>query len=234
MRFIKGLIAPAPVIAAVAAVLLLTAGLAGGKWAWLHAWAFLAVYGGLAMAGSAYLAVRRPASFAVRQQGAIAAKAKKQPLIDAIGLIGYLAFALGWLVFIALDVVRLHLMPAPSGAVAAGGLIAVILGLTIGYTAFAQNPFAAPSIHDQSGEGQRVIDSGLYGVVRHPFYAGMLLVYVGAALWLGSSAGAIAAIGFLVLTLARVVIEERWLRAHVAGYGDYARRVRGRLIPYVL
>jgi protein-S-isoprenylcysteine O-methyltransferase Ste14 len=234
MRFIKGLIAPAPVIAAVAVVLLLTAGLAGGKWAWLHAWAFLAVYGGISMTASGLLAVTRPASFAVRQQGAIAAKAKKQPLIDALGLIGYLAFALGWLVFIGLDVVRLHLMAPPSGAVAAAGLAAVIAGQVIGYMAFAQNPFAAPSIHDQSGEGQRVIDTGLYGVVRHPFYAGMLLVYAGAALWLGSYAGAIAASGFLALTLARILIEEAWLRDHVTGYADYAHRVRGRLIPYVL
>jgi len=71
-------------------------------------------------------------------------------------------------------------------------------------------------------------------VVRHPFYAGMLLVYPGAALWLGSYAAAIAAGGFLVLTLARIVIEERYLRANVPGYSDYAGRVRSRLIPYLL
>jgi protein-S-isoprenylcysteine O-methyltransferase Ste14 len=232
MRFIKGAIAPLPVIAVTAAALLLTAGLAGGKWAWLHAWAFLVIYGAISMTASGLLAVLRPASFEVRQQGAIAPKAKKQPLVDALGLILFMAFAFGWLVFIALDVVRLHLLPAPSGAIAAGGLVAVIAGLAMGYTALAQNRFAAPGIHDQSG--QQVIDTGLYGVVRHPFYAAMLLVYLGAALWLGSYAGAIATSGFLVLTLARVVIEERWLRDHLPDYAAYATRVRGRLIPYVL
>jgi len=232
MRFLKGLIAPLPMIVVVAAVLLLTAGLAGGKWVWLHAWAFVAVYAGLSMAGSAYLAVLRPASFAVRRQPAIANKAKKQPLIDTLGLIGYLVFALGWLVFIGLDVVRLHLMAPPGGAVAVAGLALVIAGLVIGYAAFAQNRFAAPGIHDQSG--QQVMDTGLYSVVRHPFYAAMLLVYLGAPLWLGSYAGALAASGFLVLTLARIVIEERWLREHLPDYAAYAKRVRGRLIPYVL
>jgi protein-S-isoprenylcysteine O-methyltransferase Ste14 len=104
----------------------------------------------------------------------------------------------------------------------------------IAQLAIAQNRYAAPTIHDQSAEGQQVIDTGLYGVVRHPLYAGLLLVYPGAALWLGSSAAAVASLGFLAMTLARIVIEERWLREHLPDYAAYARRVRGRLIPYLL
>lgn len=125
-------------------------------------------------------------------------------------------------------------MPPPGWAVSAGGLAAVIAGIAIGYVAFGQNPFAAPTIHDQSDGGQRVIDTGLYGLVRHPFYAGMLLVYVGTALWLGSYAAAIGVTGFLLMTLARIAIEEAYLRDHLPGYADYARRVRGRLVPYLL
>ncbi|MDB5443502.1 MAG: Isoprenylcysteine carboxyl methyltransferase [Phenylobacterium sp.] len=114
MTVVKGLLSPLPVILVVAAVLLLTAGLSAGAWAWPQAWAFLAVDGGLSMAGSAALALARPASFQVRQQGLVAKKQQKQPLIDAAGLIVYVAFTLAWFAFIPLDVFRLRLLPPPS------------------------------------------------------------------------------------------------------------------------
>ncbi|MDQ0464156.1 protein-S-isoprenylcysteine O-methyltransferase Ste14 [Caulobacter ginsengisoli] len=234
MSVLRGILAPLPVVAVVAAVLLLTAGLAGGVWVWPTAWVFLAVFGGVSALASGLLAVLAPASFAVRQQAIVAEPAKKQPLIDALGLLFYTGCILAWLAFIPLDVFRLKLAPPPGQAVQGLGVALMVAGLAIAYAAIGQNRFAAPTIHDQSAEGQQVIQTGLYGLVRHPFYAGMLLVYVGVGLWLGSYAAAALAVGFLIMTLARIVIEERYLREHLAGYGDYARRVRGRLIPYLL
>jgi protein-S-isoprenylcysteine O-methyltransferase Ste14 len=139
-----------------------------------------------------------------------------------------------WFAFIPIDIFRLRLMPAPGVALSALGAAATIAGVVVAYAALAQNRFAAPTIHDQTSDGQRVIDTGLYAVVRHPFYAGLLLVYAGAALWLGSYAALIAASGFLVMTLARIVIEEAYLRQTLPAYAGYARRVRGRLIPHLL
>jgi len=233
MKFLKGLVAPWPSILVLGVVLLGTAGLAAGAWAWPRAWAGIAVFAVAAMTGSGILAVLRPASFEVRQQSFVA-RDKRQPLIDAVGLFVYLAFILAWLAFIPMDVFRLKLLPAPPSAVSAAGLLVGLAGLMASYVAIGQNPFAAPTIHDQSGNGQRVIDTGLYGVVRHPFYAGMLLLYAGSALWLGSYAAFIGALGFLFFTLARIGIEEAWLREHLPDYAAYARRVRSRLIPYVL
>jgi protein-S-isoprenylcysteine O-methyltransferase Ste14 len=234
MAFLRGFLAPLPLLALMAADLLITAGAAGGAWGWPSALAFLAIYGGLSMIASGLLAVKRPASFKVRQQKWVAEAGKRQPLIDALGLMLYIVVFLGWYAFIPLDVFRLHLLPSPPVIVQVLGAVSIIAGLVIVYTAIAQNRFAAPTIHDQSGEGQQVIDTGLYGLVRHPFYAGMLLSYLGTALWLGSYAGAIGSLGFLVLTLARIVIEERWLREQLPDYGAYAKRVRSRLIPYLL
>jgi protein-S-isoprenylcysteine O-methyltransferase Ste14 len=234
MTFVRGLVAPLPLVAMVAADLLVVAGAAGGGWAWPAALVFVAVYGGLSMTASGLLATFRPASFEVRQGKWMARRAETQPLIDALGLGLYMAFFLAWFAFIPLDVFRLHLLPTPPAAVAALGLAGVVAGLAVVYTAIGQNRFAAPTIHDQSGQGQTVIDTGLYGVVRHPFYAGMLLVYLGGALWLGSYAAAIASSGFLIMTLARIVIEERWLREHLPDYAAYTRRVRARLVPYLL
>jgi protein-S-isoprenylcysteine O-methyltransferase Ste14 len=234
MQALRGASSPLPFVAVMAAVLLVVPGLLEGIWAWPTAWVFVAVFGAASSLASSLLAVLRPASFRVRQQGFVAGPEKKQPLIDAVGVLAYAAFMLGWFAFIPLDVFRLRLLPAPSTVVQVLGAFAALSGLAIAYVAIGQNRFAAPTIHDQSGEAQQVVQSGLYGLVRHPFYAGMLLVYPGTALWLGSYAAAIGSVGFLLMTLARIVIEERYLREHLPGYGAYAKRVRARLIPALL
>ena len=210
MVWFRGLLAPLPLIGIAAALLLLPAGLACGVWNWPRGWLALAAL-------------------------AIVAKAeKRQPWIDAVGSIFYAAVMAVWFAFIPLDVFRLHLLPAVPGPLALAGGMAMLAGVVLSYGAIGQNRFAAPTIHDQSGDGQRVIDTGLYGLVRHPFYAGMLLVYAGWALALGSYAALIAASFFLIMTLARIVIEEAFLRKALPDYAAYAARVRARLIPYLL
>jgi protein-S-isoprenylcysteine O-methyltransferase Ste14 len=234
MPVLKGVLAPLPVIVVVATLLLVTAGLASGFWIWPRAWGFLAVFAALSLAGSVTLAVAWPASFAVRQQGVVAAKEKRQPLIDAVGSVFYALCLMAWFAFIPIDVFRLRLLAPPTAALSIAGAAAVIVGLVVAYAAIAQNRFAAPTIHDQTPDGQQVIDTGLYAVVRHPFYAGLLLFYAGAALWLGSYAALVGVSGFLAMTLARILIEEAYLRRALPAYAGYARRVRGRLIPYLL
>jgi protein-S-isoprenylcysteine O-methyltransferase Ste14 len=234
MQALRGALNPLPYVAVMAVVLLLGPGLFAGIWAWPTAWTYLAVFGAWSAVASGLLATLRPASFRVRQQGFLAPVEKKQPLIDAIGVPLYALFMLGWFAFIPLDVFRLILLPAPPAAVQIVGALAAICGLSIAYIAIGQNRFAAPTIHDQTADAQQVIQSGLYGLVRHPFYAGMLLVYPGTALWLGSYAAAIGALGFLAMTLARIVIEERYLRERLPDYPAYAARVRARLIPGLL
>jgi protein-S-isoprenylcysteine O-methyltransferase Ste14 len=234
MRALRGGLSPLPFVAIVAVVLLGTAGLFGRVWTWPAAWAFLLVYGGVAAVASSVLAVFRPASFRVRRQGFFARADQKQPLIDAIGGLAFAVFLFGWYAFIPLDAFHFRLLPEPPVALRLLGALVVIVGLGVAHVAIGQNQFAAPTIHDQSANGQHVIQSGLYAVVRHPFYAGLLLVYPGTALWLGSYPAALASIGFLALTLARIVIEERYLREHLSGYAEYAARVRARLIPAIL
>jgi protein-S-isoprenylcysteine O-methyltransferase Ste14 len=83
----------------------------------------------------------------------------------------------------------------------------------------------------QSDRKQRVISDGPYRIVRHPMYAGALLMFVGTPLLLGSWWGvlvvplAIVGIGF------RAVGEERMLCGELAGYEEYTRRVRYRMVP---
>jgi len=99
--------------------------------------------------------------------------------------------------------------------------------------AFADNTYASQLIRIQGERGQRVIDTGVYGFVRHPMYLGGSLTFVGGPLLLGSVCGllaGLAALGFLIL---RISGEEKLLARDLAGYRAYCEKVRCRLLPHV-
>ena len=145
-----------------------------------------------------------------------------------------LAFAAAWVAFVPIDVFHLHLLPAPRPLAAwTGGFVAMI-GAALTPVAVWENRFAAPNVQDQIAQGQRIVDTGVHRLVRHPIYLGNLLLFAGAALWLGSTAACLATSVHLLATLGRIMVEEKDLRARLSDYGAYARRVRGRLIPFVI
>ncbi len=84
-----------------------------------------------------------------------------------------------------------------------------------------ENSFAAPVIKLQTERGHRVVSSGPYAFVRHPMYSGSVLFFVGLPLLLGSWWGLAMSPLFAVLFAVRIVIEERALRAGLAGYAEY-------------
>jgi protein-S-isoprenylcysteine O-methyltransferase Ste14 len=235
MRVVEGVLAGLAAVLPIAAILLVSAAITpGGTLVWVRALWFLATYGAIAIIGNILLATLRPDNFRTRQQGVVAAKARKQPAIDAVGSVIFLVYASAWLVFIPVDVFWLHLLPAPSAQISSAGGAAAAFGLALSYVAIWENRFAAPNVQDQTRAGQHVVDTGVYALVRHPIYAGHLLVFCGAALWLGSYAALIAAAGLVLATVGRIRVEEGLLRANLPGYVDYERRVRGRVIPFIL
>lgn len=221
--------------AIVGALILVPAGLVpGGTWLWARGLGLVGVYSAIVGAGNVALAVWRPAHFRVRQQGVVANREKKQPLIDAIGSAVVVSLAAAWLIFIPIDVFRLHLLPAPGVWASLTGGVVLVVGAALTPAAVWENRFAAPNVQDQTPQGQRIINTGVYSLVRHPIYLGNLLLFGGGALWLGSSA-ALLGVGVLLLaTIGRIAVEEKELRARLPEYADYARRVRGRLIPFLL
>jgi protein-S-isoprenylcysteine O-methyltransferase Ste14 len=158
---------------------------------------------------------------------------KGQPLADKIVVILLIAGFISLIVFIPLDVFRFHLMAKPGTVVSSLGLILFVLSWWIMTLALRENAFAAPVVKHQEERQQTVIDSGVYGVVRHPMYAGAVPLLVGMPLWLESYAAAMLAsfpIGTLVV---RILVEEQFLRRKLAGYDAYTERVRYRMIPFV-
>jgi protein-S-isoprenylcysteine O-methyltransferase Ste14 len=75
-------------------------------------------------------------------------------------------------------------------------------------------------------------ERGLYALVRHPIYAGLIVGSVGWALWWHSAWGLMFCAGFVVFFDRKAAREEAWLREKFPGYDAYARRVR-RLVPWI-
>jgi len=111
------------------------------------------------------------------------------------------------------------------------GYAAILAGIAVTAWAQAVNPFFEPGVRIQSERHQHVVDTGPYRLVRHPGYVGALLLFLGMALALGSLWAPIPAAIASVLLVLRTAWEDDLLQAELPGYADYARRVRGRLIP---
>jgi protein-S-isoprenylcysteine O-methyltransferase Ste14 len=156
-----------------------------------------------------------------------------QPLADKVLLLAFMASFAGLVAFDAFERFHVTVFDEPGIVVASGGLVAFLLGWWVAFAAVWTNAFATTTVRYQPEREHRVVDAGVYGWVRHPMYAGMIAVMVGMGLWLGSYAGAMLAAVPGGILAARIRVEERVLRASVAGYTTYAARVRSRLIPGV-
>jgi protein-S-isoprenylcysteine O-methyltransferase Ste14 len=82
-------------------------------------------------------------------------------------------------------------------------------------------------------EKQQVISSGLYGIIRHPMYTGALALMFFTPIALGSFWGMIPSILLAILIVFRAIDEERTLNSELAGYKEYCKKVKYRLIPFI-
>ena len=155
-----------------------------------------------------------------------------QPWTDKLLLGAILATGfLGLPVLAGLDVFRWHILPRPVPAVSALGIVLFTLGWGVKALALRANAFATAVLRLQREREHAVVDTGVYGIVRHPFYAGTPLVLVGLALWLESSAAVLFAVVPIACVVVRLVLEERFLQSELPGYREYVARVPHRLVP---
>ncbi|MBR5615869.1 MAG: isoprenylcysteine carboxylmethyltransferase family protein, partial [Clostridia bacterium] len=94
-----------------------------------------------------------------------------------------------------------------------------------------ENAYLSRTIEVQ--ENQKVIDTGLYGIVRHPMYAATLLLFLAMPLVLGSAVSFIIFLAYPVIIAKRIKSEEEFLERELDGYAAYTRKVKYRLIPYI-
>jgi protein-S-isoprenylcysteine O-methyltransferase Ste14 len=120
--------------------------------------------------------------------------------------------------------------PVPPAATIIGAAI-VVAGQVVFALAKRQNQFFSSTVRIQMEHGHRVCDTGLYAVVRHPGYLGMLVSLLAFPFVLSSYWAAVPTVAAAAVLLVRTTLEDRFLVAGLAGYGAYAARTRWRLVP---
>ena len=94
-----------------------------------------------------------------------------------------------------------------------------------------ENAFLSRTVELQ--EGQTVVDTGLYGVVRHPMYAASVLLFLSMPFILNSVFSFLAMLFYIPIIVKRIRNEEQVLEEGLPGYSEYKKKVRGRLIPFI-
>lgn len=111
---------------------------------------------------------------------------------------------------------------------------AVVLFL-LSYAMYAEvmreNAYLSRTIEVQ--EGQKVVDTGLYGVVRHPMYSATILMFLSMPLVLGSLPSFVIMLAYIPLIVKRIRNEENVLREGLDGYDEYCRKVKFRIVPFL-
>ncbi|MBN2092198.1 isoprenylcysteine carboxylmethyltransferase family protein [candidate division KSB1 bacterium] len=128
---------------------------------------------------------------------------------------------------------RFDLSPAFSTSAKMVSLMFFVAGFIIASYALIENRFFSGVVRIQRDRGHRVISSGPYRWIRHPGYAGALLTYLATPVFLDSGWTIIPVILITMILVIRTSLEDKTLQNQLAGYAEYAKRVRYRLLPGV-
>jgi protein-S-isoprenylcysteine O-methyltransferase Ste14 len=201
--------------------------LSAGTLDYWQAWVFIVVFSAAANGIGIYLSIKDPALLERRKNLTPAAPASlAQKIMGVLILVGVLAL----LVVPALDH-RFGWSSMP-GFVAVFGDVLVLLSFVAFYYVFRANSYGGSTI--EVFEGQQVISTGPYAIVRHPMYSGVVIMCVGAVMALGSWWTLLVIVLMEMPVLAwRILDEEQVLAKDLPGYTDYMHKVRYRLVPHV-
>jgi protein-S-isoprenylcysteine O-methyltransferase Ste14 len=109
--------------------------------------------------------------------------------------------------------------------------VIVLLGYILIFLVFMQNSYASRVVEVE--KNQKVISTGLYGIVRHPMYIGVLIMYIPTPIALGSFWGVIPMLAIPIALVLRILNEEKVLSNELPGYLEYCQKTRFRLIPFI-
>jgi protein-S-isoprenylcysteine O-methyltransferase Ste14 len=197
-----------------------------GKLDYWQAWVFITVFMVATLVSSVYLAVKDPAALQRRMKAGPTVETR---MVQKVVISGTILTVVAVLVVSALDH-RFGWSHVPTAAIVLGDVL-VAAGLGIAQLVVIQNSYAAATITVEAE--QKVVSTGLYGLVRHPMYVGTLIMMIGTALALDSYWGLVAIVPGLLVLGFRIVDEENMLREELVGYTEYTLKVHYRLVPYV-
>jgi protein-S-isoprenylcysteine O-methyltransferase Ste14 len=191
-----------------------------------QAWTFLAVFALTAWFPSIYLQITNPVVLERRMRSGPIAEGRAVQKLVMLGLYGSLV---GICVISALDH-RFGWSSLPLALSVIGNMLAGA-GLIVTVLVAVQNTYASTTVQVETG--QKVVSTGLYGLVRHPMYTGNVLILVGLPLALGSYWALLLVLPGVAVLAARIHDEEKLLGDELDGYHEYTKKVRSRLIPQV-
>jgi protein-S-isoprenylcysteine O-methyltransferase Ste14 len=154
-------------------------------------------------------------------------KEKQSAQKGVVGLAA-LMFAAGFVVA-GLDY-RFGWSVVPVGVVAAASLV-FVASYILYAEVLRENAYLSRTIKVE--EGQTVVDTGLYGIVRHPMYMATIFLFLSMPLILGSWYAFLIFLAYPAVIVVRLKDEEELLTKELAGYEDYKRKVKYRLIPFI-
>jgi protein-S-isoprenylcysteine O-methyltransferase Ste14 len=187
-------------------------------------WAFIVVFTVSTNAIGIYLALRNPTLLKRRMKAGPTAETRPlQKAIISLAFVGMVALV----IVSALDH-RFGWSQVPAWIAVVGNAL-VALGLMIDLRVFRENSYGASTI--ETMQGQTVISTGPYALMRHPMYVGVLVLLLGVPLALGSYWGLLFMLLNVPILVLRILDEEKMLAADLDDYAAYMRTVRYRLVP---
>jgi protein-S-isoprenylcysteine O-methyltransferase Ste14 len=197
-----------------------------GTFNYWQAWVFIAIFTAVSSGPTMYWGVRKPEVLRRRMKAGPIAETRT---VQKIATVGTTAMVVAVLIVSALDH-RFGWSQVPTPIVVVGDVL-VAAGLGMATMVVNQNSYAAATITVEAD--QPVISTGLYGIVRHPMYAGALIMMLGMPLALDSYWGLVTIVPGVAVLAFRIADEEKMLRQELAGYHEYTRQVHYRLVPGV-
>ena len=198
---------------------------------WADALLFLSIHFLMTILASAYLLIVKPASIEARMNYDSETQPKEDRLATALM---FSAIIVG-LSLAPIDIFHLNLSSSFEGNVKNIGLVIYVIGMLLVMVSMNANEFAETTVNIQEKRGQKVIDTGIYSMVRHPMYTGFIFFILGVNIWLGTYLSSFLSLIFLAVALrSRIIIEEKTLLNDLEGYEDYCKKVRARLIPFLI
>lgn len=125
---------------------------------------------------------------------------------------------------------RFNLYTLPMG-VSIGAAVVFLVAYILYAEVLRENTYLSRTIEVQ--ENQKVIDTGLYGIVRHPMYSITLLLFLSMPLVLGSIYSFLIFLAYPFIIAKRIKDEEKFLEKELDGYVQYKQKVKHRLIPFI-
>lgn len=197
--------------------------LPAGSWGYIGAWRLLSLLFGPMFLMGVYMLVVSPKLLG-RRLSSGEKRAKQQGVQFVMGvatLVGFVVAGLDW---------RFGWSNVGHTAVMVGSTL-FLVGYGLYFEVLRENVWASRTI--EVAEEQQVVQTGLYGLVRHPMYLATLLMFVPMPLVLGSWWALCAFVLYVPIIVVRIRDEEKLLRKELKGYEEYCKRVRWRILPLV-